>query len=209
MRSRRLGVVVALVLGSLSTAAAGFAQAQAQSGGRQHSAVAPPAASTAGSGNEDGQDQARDLPAVRQHPLPARQAERAVGPRADAASAQLPHGQRNAAHATTTRSSSRTPRAGSCRSLTGLYPDRNGQTVSNSYDYFTADGTSGLHRRSFKYWTDTSTARDDPLPNMITRRQARPRPRHGSRTRAPAATSAASRPRTSSSRTPDRRRPAT
>ena len=26
-------------------------------------------------------------------------------------------------------------------SLTGLYPDRNGQTVSNSYDFFRADGT--------------------------------------------------------------------
>ncbi len=30
-------------------------------------------------------------------------------------------------------------------SLTGLYPDRNGQTVSNSYDYFRADGTPNVH----------------------------------------------------------------
>jgi hypothetical protein len=55
-------------------------------------------------------------------------------------------------------------------SLTGLYPDRNGQTVSNSYDYYKANGfptsTSG-----FKYWTDTVDGTDDPLPNMVTDNQ--------------------------------------
>ena len=38
-------------------------------------------------------------------------------------------------------------------SLTGLYPDRNGQGVSNSYGYFRPDGTVGFSS-SFKYWTD-------------------------------------------------------
>ena len=51
-------------------------------------------------------------------------------------------------------------------SLTGLYPDRNGQTVSNSYDYFRADGTPNF-ASSFKYWTDTVDGSDDSLPNMV------------------------------------------
>jgi hypothetical protein len=50
-------------------------------------------------------------------------------------------------------------------SLTGLYPDRNGQTVSNSYGYFKPDGSIGFPT-SFKYWTDIA-AFDDPLPNMV------------------------------------------
>lgn len=52
-------------------------------------------------------------------------------------------------------------------SLTGLYPDRMGQTVSNSYDYFTPDGTPHF-TSSFKYWTDVVDATNNPLPNMIT-----------------------------------------
>ena len=52
-------------------------------------------------------------------------------------------------------------------SLTGEYPDRNGQTVSNSYGYFKQDGTVGFSS-SFKYWTDQVDATLDPLPNMIT-----------------------------------------
>ena len=40
-------------------------------------------------------------------------------------------------------------------SLTGLYPDRHGQAVSNSYNYFRADGTSGFSS-TFKYWTDVT-----------------------------------------------------
>jgi hypothetical protein len=51
-------------------------------------------------------------------------------------------------------------------SLTGLYPDRNGQTVSNSYDYFKADGTPAF-TSSFKYWNNTVAAANDPLPNMV------------------------------------------
>jgi hypothetical protein len=52
-------------------------------------------------------------------------------------------------------------------SLTGLYPDRNGQTVSNSYDYYPASGIPAF-TSSFKYWTDSVDAIGDPLPNMIT-----------------------------------------
>lgn len=52
-------------------------------------------------------------------------------------------------------------------SLTGLYPDRMGQTVSNSYDYYTASGTPNF-TSSFKYWTDVVDAANNPLPNMIT-----------------------------------------
>ena len=51
-------------------------------------------------------------------------------------------------------------------SLTGLDPDRNGQTVSNSYGFFHPDGTVGFSS-SFKYWTDQVDAVFDPLPNMI------------------------------------------
>ena len=62
-------------------------------------------------------------------------------------------------------------------SLTGLYPDRNGQAVSNSYGYFRPDGSVGFSS-SFKYWTDTTdggnpannppTASADPSFNMVT-----------------------------------------
>src|SRR5262249_53457980 len=38
-------------------------------------------------------------------------------------------------------------------SLTGLYPDRQGQTVSNSYDYF-ATSKVPKFTSSFKYWTN-------------------------------------------------------
>jgi hypothetical protein len=52
-------------------------------------------------------------------------------------------------------------------SLTGLYPDRNGQTVSNSYDYYKPTGVPAF-TSSFKYWTDVVDPSADPLPNMIT-----------------------------------------
>jgi hypothetical protein len=52
-------------------------------------------------------------------------------------------------------------------SLTGLYPDRHGQTVSNSYDYFKQSGLPSF-TSSFKYWTDVVDPAADPLPNMIT-----------------------------------------
>ncbi len=52
-------------------------------------------------------------------------------------------------------------------SLTGLYPDRTGQTVSNSYDYYPASKVPSF-TSSFKYWTDAVDPTNDPLPNMIT-----------------------------------------
>jgi hypothetical protein len=52
-------------------------------------------------------------------------------------------------------------------SITGLYPDRNGQTVSNSYAYYANNGSTSFSS-SFKYWTDQVDATLDPLPNMIT-----------------------------------------
>src|SRR5437667_12098068 len=51
-------------------------------------------------------------------------------------------------------------------SLSGLYPDRMGQTVSNSFDYYRNDGTPTF-TSSFKYWTDTVDGSDDSLPNMV------------------------------------------
>jgi hypothetical protein len=54
-------------------------------------------------------------------------------------------------------------------SLTGLYPDRQGQTVSNSYDYYpgtTANKPS--FTSSLKYWTSPVDPTNDPLPNMVT-----------------------------------------
>jgi hypothetical protein len=55
-------------------------------------------------------------------------------------------------------------------SLTGMYSDRHGQAVSNSYRYFRADGSTASSS-SFKYWTDltddTSTVPTDPNYNMV------------------------------------------
>ena len=51
-------------------------------------------------------------------------------------------------------------------SLTGLYPDRHGQAVSNSYDWFQANGLPTF-TSSFKYWTDTASGTANPLPNMV------------------------------------------
>jgi acid phosphatase len=61
-------------------------------------------------------------------------------------------------------------------SLTGLYPDRNGQNVTNSYDFFRPDGSFGFSS-SFKYWTDQTdggnpansppTPSADPNYNMV------------------------------------------
>src|SRR3954470_2504884 len=51
-------------------------------------------------------------------------------------------------------------------SLTGLYPDRQGQTVSNSYDYYRADAKPTFSS-SFKYWTDPVASPADTTPNMV------------------------------------------
>src|SRR3954453_2907499 len=61
-------------------------------------------------------------------------------------------------------------------SLPGLYPDRHGQAVSNSYGYFRPDGSVGFSS-TFKYWTDNTdggnpantppTPSADPNYNMV------------------------------------------
>jgi arylsulfatase A-like enzyme len=50
-------------------------------------------------------------------------------------------------------------------SLTGLNPDRQGVTVSNSYDYYRPDNTPTF-ASAFKYWT-APVSTTDPLPNMV------------------------------------------
>jgi hypothetical protein len=51
-------------------------------------------------------------------------------------------------------------------SLTGLYPDRQGITVSNSYDYYRPDLTPTFSS-AFKYWNDPVAAPADTTPNMV------------------------------------------
>jgi hypothetical protein len=50
-------------------------------------------------------------------------------------------------------------------SLTGLYPDRMGLTVSNSYDYYRPDGTPTF-TSGFKYWT-APVSSTDTSPNLV------------------------------------------
>ncbi len=53
-------------------------------------------------------------------------------------------------------------------SLTGVYPDRHGQTVSNSYVRTSSTGAFSFPS-SFGYWTDPVSAANTPtLPNMVT-----------------------------------------
>ena len=48
-------------------------------------------------------------------------------------------------------------------SLTGMYSDRHGQAVSNSYRYFKNDGSgTTLSSSSFKYWTDLTDDVNNP-----------------------------------------------
>jgi hypothetical protein len=55
--------------------------------------------------------------------------------------------------------------------LTGVYPDRHGQAVSNSYRYFRTNGTTASST-SFKYWTDlvddVGQPPADGLTNLVT-----------------------------------------
>ena len=51
--------------------------------------------------------------------------------------------------------------------MTGLYPDRNGINVSNSYQYFTGNPLSTGFNSAFTYWTDP-VGSQDPLPNLVT-----------------------------------------
>lgn len=52
--------------------------------------------------------------------------------------------------------------------LTGLYPDRMGLTVTNSYDYYDPSTGVPTYTSAFKYWTAPVAAPVDPRPNMIT-----------------------------------------
>ncbi len=56
-------------------------------------------------------------------------------------------------------------------SLTGVYPDRHGQAVANSFGFFTAPGTSKFFddtAESFTYWTDLVNPKEDRHFSMIT-----------------------------------------
>ena len=59
--------------------------------------------------------------------------------------------------------------------LTGLYPDRHGQAVSNSYNYFRAGRHQSASRPAFKYWTDNTDggnpANSPPTPSADTELQ--------------------------------------
>jgi hypothetical protein len=52
-------------------------------------------------------------------------------------------------------------------SLTGLYPDRMGITVSNSYDFYNAATGIPTFTSGFKYWTAPVNSPVDNLPNMV------------------------------------------
>ncbi|HKE39325.1 MAG TPA: hypothetical protein VKG21_05770 [Casimicrobiaceae bacterium] len=52
-------------------------------------------------------------------------------------------------------------------SLTGLYPDRMGITVSNSYDYYNPVTGKATNTSGFKYWTAPVAGGIDNLPNMV------------------------------------------
>jgi hypothetical protein len=52
--------------------------------------------------------------------------------------------------------------------LTGLYPDRHGMPVSNSYRVYKADNSTTAFAGSFQYWTDKSSPPTDTNPNLVT-----------------------------------------
>jgi len=52
-------------------------------------------------------------------------------------------------------------------SLTGLYPDRMGATVSNSYDFYNTATGVPTFTSAFKYWTAPVSSPVDTLPNMV------------------------------------------
>jgi hypothetical protein len=55
-------------------------------------------------------------------------------------------------------------------SLTGVYGDRHGMPIANSFDYFTPPGSKYPYNyiSSFQYWTDIVSAKLDPTYFMIT-----------------------------------------
>jgi hypothetical protein len=57
---------------------------------------------------------------------------------------------------------------GMMSTITGVYPDRNGQTVSNSYVRTSATGSFSFPS-SFSYWTDSVSSSGTPtVPNIVT-----------------------------------------
>ena len=149
--------------------------------------------------SKNGSDQARDLPAVRQHALPSRPRERAVRPGADAAPAELPQGQRHARyerpHDPDLAHSRRDPVVAD-RALSG----------SQRHDGLELLRLLQVDRRSAVHDARSSTGPTRPTGRTTRCRTwsataARPHRLRGSPTPRPAATSAACRPRTSSSRT--------
>jgi hypothetical protein len=52
--------------------------------------------------------------------------------------------------------------------LTGLYPDKHGMPVSNSYRVYKADNTTSVGAGSFQYWTDLAAPPTDTRPNLVT-----------------------------------------
>ena len=123
----------------------------------------------------------------------------AVRPRADAAPAQLPQGERDAVHERPhdpdLAHRGRHPVVAD-RSLPGSAR----AAVSNSYAT-SRRRDPGVHVVVQVLDRPGRTATADPLPNMVTRRRPKRAGAVGHRTRGPAATSAASRRRTSCSRT--------
>ena len=57
--------------------------------------------------------------------------------------------------------------AGILTALTGLYPDRMGATVTNSYDYYNPVTGKASFTSAFKYWTAPVVGGIDDLPNMV------------------------------------------
>ena len=173
-----------------------------------------------------GADPARHLPPVRQRPLPAGQPERPVRRRADA---EPVTSSRTTARSLTNDHTILISHTGGgiLSSLTGLYPDRHGQAVSNSYGYFRPRRHESASRRRSSTGPTTPTAatrrtarrRRRPTRTSTWSTPTRPRSaaparsatrrRRGSRTRAPAATSATSAWRTPCSRTTPRSRSGT
>ncbi len=97
--------------------------------------------------------------------------ERALRPRADARAAQLHEEQGHLFTNDHTRLIAHTA-TGILMSLTGVYGDRMGVPVSNSFRYFNPNGTSSTGV-SFAYWTDgifdpATTTPTDTTFNMLT-----------------------------------------
>ena len=64
--------------------------------------------------------------------------------------------------------------AGMLSSLTGLYPDRMGITVSNSYDYYNQQTGVPTFTSAFKYWTAPVASPVDTNPNLVNGDSGRP-----------------------------------